>query len=648
MQEKKFGFTYADQTVVEERREKLARLYTFLKRYLMKTVSEAKHSYFALGVFSKDGILLDVFAKSDALLKTLQDGGLWIGSVWNGIGYNAISKGGEDHSLFSSIGEENECEALKNWALYYAPINILSPYEPYDPMEQCGLGLMVPLDKAWDEYETMVSGIAFDMMITMQFNNIATMYYERSGKGLLSIDTMMSPEGDYLATYYNDELFRILGVKPVEMYYRPVTDLIDPLPANRELWEIVETHKVLMDHPLTIRVRGKEVSCIVSTDVYNQPAVNAHGVIFYLTTHRKMVEKLSEQVANSAVKTFDDIVGQDEGLVSLIERAKRMAATESNIMILGESGTGKDIFAQAIHNASRRRNKPFIALNCGAIPRDLIESELFGYESGAFTGGRKNGNMGKFELAMGGTVFLDEIGEMPLDLQAKLLRVVEQKQIMRLGGTKTIHVDVKIIAATNVNIWEMIEQKKFRADLFYRLSTMRLNLMPLRERKGDIVPLAEYFIRHITEKIGKPNVMRLAPQTKKLITDMKWYGNIRELQNLIECIVQLYPGDMILPEYILENVTGFQEEIGPEEEKDEEDQEQIRESEPEPDMEKIQPEPEKAAVPEKRIPTKPSALKEEEIRNALEVCGNNRSEAAKYLGISRRSFYRKLEQLGIE
>ncbi len=141
--------------------------------------------------------------------------------------------------------------------------------------------------------------------------------------------------------------------------------------------------------------------------------------------------------------------------------------------------------------------------------------------------------------------------------------------------------------------------------------------------------------------------MRLAPQTKKLITDMKWYGNIRELQNLIECIVQLYPGDMILPEYILENVTGFQEEMETEEEKD---QEQIREAVPEQamDMEKMQPEPEKVNVPEKRIPTKPSALKEEEIRNALEVCGNNRSEAAKYLGISRRSFYRKLEQLGIE
>lgn len=143
---------------------------------------------------------------------------------------------------------------------------------------------------------------------------------------------------------------------------------------------------------------------------------------------------------------------------------------------------------------------------------------------------------------MGGTIFLDEIGEMPLDLQAKLLRVVEQKQLMRLGGSRLITVDVKIIAATNADIWEMIEKKQFRADLFYRLSTMRLNLMPLRERKGDIIPLCEYFIRRISKRIGKDNIMRLTDESKALLLSMDWLGNIRELQNLIECIVQLYPG----------------------------------------------------------------------------------------------------------
>jgi len=621
-------FIYADMKLVERERKDLARLYTFLRRYITKTISVAKKSYFAIGVISFDGVLLDLYAKDSQLLDLLYQDGIRVSAVWREMGYNAVEEGQRLQLPVSSIGEENENVVLKQYSVYFAPINMLSPYEPFEPMERCGLALIVPACHTWEEYETLVMGMAHDMMITIQFNNIATMYYERSGKGLLSIDSMMSPEGEYLATYYNDELFRMLGLEPVDMYYQPVVKLIDPLPDNKELWEIVNEHKTVQDFPITVKAQGKSLDCIVTTDVYNQPSVNAHGVTFYFTTHRRMIAKLSEKMANGAVKTFDDIIGEDAGLKGLIERARRMAATESNILILGESGTGKDVFAQAIHNASKRHDKPFIALNCGAMPRDLIESELFGYESGAFTGARKNGNMGKFELAMGGTVFLDEIGEMPLELQAKLLRVVEQKEIMRLGGSKLIKVDVKIIAATNVNIWEMIEHKKFRADLFYRLSTMRLNLMPLRERRGDIALLADFFIRRISEKIGKTNIMRLTPKSRELLCGLDWFGNVRELQNLIECIVQLYPGDMILPEYIMENLTGFQKE-------------------PVRATEEILQEAEATGSVTPVWPVKPSALGYDEIKKALEMCRNNRSEAAKYLGISRRSLYRRLEELGI-
>lgn len=632
--EDNMNFSYAEGTQVEQERKDLARLYTFLKRYISKTISVAKNSYFAIGVMSYDGVLLDLFAKEENMLESLKRNGIRVTSIWRNIGYNAVEEGQRLQTHISSVGEENENPILKNYALYFAPINMLSPYEPFEPMERCGLVLIAPVHHGWDEYETLVTGIAHDMMITIQFNNIATMYYERSGKGLLSIDNMMSPDGEYLATYYNDELFRILGLKQVDMYYQPVVKLIDPLPANRSLWEIVNEHKTVKDFPITVKAQGKSIDCIVTTDAFNQPSVNAHGVTFYFTTQQRIIARLSEKMANGAVKTFGDIIGEELGLKGLIERAKRMAATESNIMILGESGTGKDVFAQAIHNASKRRDKPFIALNCGAMPRDLIESELFGYENGAFTGARKNGNMGKFELAMGGTIFLDEIGEMPLELQAKLLRVVEQKEIMRLGGAKMIKVDVKIIAATNVNIWEMIEQKHFRADLFYRLSTMRLNLMPLRERKGDIVLLAEFFIRRISQKIGKRNIMRLSPKSKELISNLDWYGNVRELQNLIECIVQLYPGDMVLPEYIMENLTGIQKETS--------DFEMVKWSRPERFLPEYQ-ETLSSVIP----PAKPSAIGRDTILKALEVCGNNRSEAAKYLRISRRSLYRKLEELNI-
>lgn len=472
---------------------------------------------------------------------------------------------------------------------------------------------------------------------------------------------MMSRHGEALATYYNQELFDLLGAEPIDMYYRPAELLIDPLPANQELWDIVEHHRTIHNQPLTVTCRGKDVSLIVSTDAFNQPSINAHGVTFYFTTQQKITAKLAKKVANGAIKTFDDIIGKNKNLAAILKRARQMTLTDSNILILGESGTGKDVLAQAIHNASSRRDKPFIAINCGAMPKDLIESELFGYDSGAFTGARKNGNIGKFELASSGTIFLDEIGEMPLDLQAKLLRVVEQKQLMRLGSSQIIDVDVKIIAATNANIWSMIEQKQFRADLFYRISTMQLNLIPLRERKDDIIPLAKYFIRRVSERVGKDNIMRLSPEAQELLTSLEWRGNVRELQNLIECIVQLYPGDLILPQYILDNISGYQKPAGQMTSVGEVPVSYVPPLTSGSYPPIINPVPHDKSIihqPEGyvqdsgmgtpySIPKKPSAFSREEILSALETCGGNRSKAAQYLGISRRTFYRKLEKLGL-
>lgn len=618
------GFEKVQPEKVKEERNCLSRLRVFAKRYINKTVDADQNSRCVLCLFSGKGILLDIFAKERGIIDELAQAGIVDGTDWTNAGHNAVTDGLKKWDSMASAGEENQMPQLKDFAVYFAPIRMLSPYEPYDPEEECGLAFIVPLRYAWDEYLMMVRGMAHDMMITLQFNNIATMYYERSGKGLLSIDNMMNGEQGYIATYYNDELFRILGVKPMDIYYKPVESLIDPPPYNKELWNMVNNHETVENYPLSVHCGGKEIKCIVSTDAYNQPSIDAHGITLYFTTQQKMTGVLSSQVANGAIKTFDDIIGEHEDLRKIKERAMRMATTNSNIMILGESGTGKDVFAQAIHNASSRRNKPFIALNCGAMPRDLIESELFGYETGAFTGAKRNGNMGKFELAMGGTIFLDEIGEMPLDLQAKLLRVVEQKQLMRLGGSKLIDVDVKIISATNVNIWKMIDQKMFRSDLFYRLSTMTLNLMPLRERKEDIVLLAEYFIRSNSGKIGKSNIMRLTPKAKEILTSLPWNGNVRELQNLIECIVQLYPGDMILPEYITDNVYHYS-----------------------PATAAPAKEIEETGSGEVLLKTKESVTKEEIIK-ALAVCKNNRTEAARMLGISRRTFYRKLKQMEIE
>lgn len=241
---------------------------------------------------------------------------------------------------------------------------------------------------------------------------------------------------------------------------------------------------------------------------------------------------------SGAYKSFDDIIGESDAICNVITNCKVIANSPSTILIQGESGTGKEVFAQAIHNYSYRRDKKFVPVNCGAIPKSLIESELFGYEEGAFTGAKKGGKQGKFEQADGGTIFLDEIGEMPIEMQVHLLRVIQEGRVTRVGSDREIPVDVRIIAATNKNLKEEVRNKRFREDLYYRLSVIPITLPPLRERLGDISRLIDHFFLMKSLKLNKPNLI-LDESIKEKLLKYKWPGNIRELENCIENIVNL-------------------------------------------------------------------------------------------------------------
>ena len=238
-----------------------------------------------------------------------------------------------------------------------------------------------------------------------------------------------------------------------------------------------------------------------------------------------------------------DIVAEDPKMLEVLYRGNKVAPTDTTVLVTGETGTGKEEIAKFLHENSRRANGPFIKVNCGAISQNLIESELFGYEKGAFTGAAPGGKMGYFEVAHRGTLFLDEIGELPLDLQVKLLRALQEREIVRLGGTRPIKIDVRVIAATNRDLEQMVEEKTFRQDLYYRLNVVQLRLPPLRERVGDIRPLAEKFLARYNEKYHAQKV--LSRQALHALEQYPWPGNVRELKNIIEQVIIMSEGDRI-------------------------------------------------------------------------------------------------------
>lgn len=252
----------------------------------------------------------------------------------------------------------------------------------------------------------------------------------------------------------------------------------------------------------------------------------------------------SKKLLNEVMKlqntrySFADIIGQSDSLQETISKCKKTANSHSTLMLVGETGTGKELFAQSIHNFSRRREHQFIAVNCAALPPTLIESHLFGYEEGAFTGSKKGGMAGCFEQAKGGTIFLDEISEMDLNAQTKLLRVIQEKQVTRVGGTKPIDVDVRIICATNKNLSDMVEAKQFREDLYYRIHVINIPIPPLREREGDIPILINHFLEKYNYTIGK-SVKSIDGEALQALEKFNWPGNIRELENSIEYAVNM-------------------------------------------------------------------------------------------------------------
>jgi sigma-54 dependent transcriptional regulator, acetoin dehydrogenase operon transcriptional activator AcoR len=308
------------------------------------------------------------------------------------------------------------------------------------------------------------------------------------------------------------------------------------LPHWREIINRFQRGETYMDMETTFTLNGSKERYDLSAYPIMDNNKEIIGVVLVIKGIQKIFNLVNKYTGMRAHYTYEDIIGDSPEFSQVIEHAEKISNTTSTVLLMGESGTGKELIAQSIHNASPRKNSVFIAVNCGALPKTLIESELFGYEEGAFTGSKKGGHAGKFELANGGTIFLDEIGEMPLDMQVNLLRVLQEGYVTRVGGTKNIPVDVRVIAATKKNLIDELKKGTFREDLFYRLSVIPLFIPPLRKRGSDKKALFNYFLKIKAQKLNKP-VPHISGELLEQVMEYEWPGNVRELENYVENLV---------------------------------------------------------------------------------------------------------------
>ncbi|WP_099188348.1 sigma-54 interaction domain-containing protein [Tepidibacter mesophilus] len=375
------------------------------------------------------------------------------------------------------------------------------------------------IKKSYKEIVTKDFGLANVMGRTNQFESQLDILLQVADDGIIGVDS----NGEIYSC--NDNARSIIGYKKEEIIGKYICETLSNIPFDYSIKTLKSIKEKL------IKVNGYDVVVSIHPIIHSNKQYGAIVILKKFSDTEIKQHKLRAQLIGKGHKAkyrFDDIIGNSDIIKKTKDIAIRMSRSDSSILISGESGTGKELFAQSIHNNSSRNNYQFVAINCGAFPESLLESELFGYEEGAFTGARKGGKPGLFELAHNGTLFLDEIGEMPIKLQQRLLRVLQEREVMRIGGDRLIKVNIRLIAATNRNLKEMVKKGDFREDLYYRLNVLPLKIPPLRNRKEDILII----MNEMKSKLGYS--FNLTVRAKEKLINHAWRGNIRELKNYIE------------------------------------------------------------------------------------------------------------------
>lgn len=550
-------------------------------------------SGFVLVLTDKNGVILNVVGE-----KSIEDEAAKInfskGSRWSemDVGTNAIGTCIKEETPIQTIGAEHYCKTHHTWTCSASPINnpegdlvgVLNMSGISHTAHKHTLGIVVAAAYSIENQLTLAQNYA--MMDTT---------VESIFDGMIIIDR------NFKIIKTNKKAQKILALREKDLNNLDVRTIL-----GNSIFSEKDSFEKRVDWDF--KVNNRRIPCNIKI---NQIMLenNLKGMAIIFKEMEEVHKTVNIVFGNKATYEFNSIITASLNMKKSIKEAEKFSRTKGCVLIEGESGTGKELFAHSIHNFSCRKDGPFVALNCASLPRELVESELFGYEKGAFTGAVKEGKVGKFELAHGGTLFMDEIGELPLDLQAKLLRVLDDYRITRIGGKYSKKLDVRIIVATNRNLLEETKKKRFREDLYYRLNVFKVKIPPLRERPEDIILLANYFL----------NKLNLAHQTSKLLSEdfhlrikkYKWQGNVRELENTMERAFYLCDSNLITEDYLPSEI-----------------------------------------ISSNRLVAEPFlSIKDKEreiIEKSLKSTDGNVIEASKVLNISKSSLYRKLKAYDLE
>lgn len=645
------GFPCLSKQEFETEKER-SKLFFLCSYAALSKMSERAGDGYGYALFGNNGCLLRLYG-GEAFQTFCAQRGITGGTLWDEamIGPNAVALGLQQKRPTFLSNTAQTSPALADVAVYFAPVyldaeTIRNEFYDVTTGNLCmgiseededvlrvgiygGIAIISSREAATPLFLTLIEASAREIALQLYWFNVS--YRDPSSDiGYISID---QSRGKNQIMAISSNIYDILGLPNQSYRLHTVEEILDPLPQNKELWDIINGRKIVVDYDLKLTVQNRTIEVSVSTRRSIESRFHMREIVVYIHSLQKLTKMLTKYSGNTARFTFQSIVGQSESYTEVLQRAQTAAQSNSNVLLLGESGAGKDVIAQAIHNASPRKNQPFIVINCAAFSKELIASELFGYESGAFTGAKKGGSIGKFELANHGTLFLDEIGDMPLDLQANLLRAIEQKRFMKVGGIEEIGVDVRIIAATNINLREKIKHRLFRQDLYYRLGVVRLKLPPLRERREDILLLADYFLQSLCVRFNRPGTF-LSEDAKEFLLSYHWPGNVRELQNLLEGIISIYNVPIIdkrqIARYLEYNpmadptpelMPRLTDELVPE----------LWDEAP-------------AAGTARHLTLRPSQVGKDVLLRAMEDNRYNLTKTAQALGISRRTLYRRLEE----